>query len=222
MTAYRDISQTQYINIKTRHMKALTENKKDVARELARKYNVRLSIESLNRFTDLLQPVKFRHKTFILEAGNTSNNLMYLVKGLVRQYRPSADFDKVEDIVHEGDILTCVDSLFTHEPSQLNVQTLEPTVAYSMNYQYFKELAGEDADLGTLLFSIIESIIIKKEKIYHLLDSTPIERYMALLHDDSEIIRRTPLKYVASYLRMAPETLSRVRNAINKRESSNT
>lgn len=203
-------------------MKALTENKKDVARELARKYNVRLSIESLNRFTDLLQPMKFRHKTFILEEGNKSNNLMYIVKGLVRQYHSEGGFDRVEDIVHEGDILACVESLFTHTPSHLNVQTLEPTVVYSMNYQYFKELAGEDADLGTLLFSIIESIIIKKEKIYHLLDEAPMEKYSLLLHNDSEIIRRTPLKYVASYLRMAPETLSRVRNAINKSESSNT
>ncbi len=203
-------------------MKALTENKKDVARELARKYNVRLSIESLNRFTDLLQPMKFRHKTFILEEGNKSNNLMYIVKGLVRQYHSEEGFDRVEDIVHEGDILACVESLFTHTPSRLNIQTLEPTVAYSMNYQYFKELACEDADLGTLLFLIIESIIIKKEKIYHLLDETPMEKYSLLLHNDSEIIRRTPLKYVASYLRMAPETLSRVRNAINKSESSNT
>lgn len=204
-------------------MKAFLENKRDAAREIARKYNVKMGVESISMLSDMLQPVHFRHRTLILEAGDVSKDILYLVRGLVRQYHTEDDgTDNVVDIVHEGDMLVCNESLFAQQPSKLNVQTLEPTNAYGMNYKYFKNLASENKELSTLLFAIVESVITKKEEMFNLLDETPINKYLALMKRDSEVVRRTPLKYVASYLRMAPETLSRVRNTINKRESSNT
>ncbi len=204
-------------------MKAFLDNKRDAAREIARKYNVKMGVESVSMLSEMLQPVHFRHRTLILDAGDVSADMLYLVRGLVRQYHTEDDgTDSVVDIVHEGDMLVCNESLFAGQPSRLKVQTLEPTYAYGMNYKYFKNLASENKEVSTLLFAIMESVIIKKEEIYNLLDESPINKYLALMKRDSEVIRRTPLKYVASYLRMAPETLSRVRNTINKRESGNT
>ncbi len=204
-------------------MKAFLDNKRDAAREIARKYNVKMGVESVSMLSEMLQPVHFRHRTLILDAGDVCADMLYLVRGLVRQYHTEDDgTDSVVDIVHEGDMLVCNESLFAGQPSRLKVQTLEPTYAYGMNYKYFKNLASENKEVSTLLFAIMESVIIKKEEIYNLLDESPINKYLALMKRDSEVIRRTPLKYVASYLRMAPETLSRVRNTINKRESGNT
>ncbi len=204
-------------------MKAFLDNKRDAAREIARKYNVKMGVESVSMLSEMLQPVHFRHRTLILDVGDVSADMLYLVRGLVRQYHTEDDgTDSVVDIVHEGDMLVCNESLFAGQPSRLKVQTLEPTYAYGMNYKYFKNLASENKEVSTLLFAIMESVIIKKEEIYNLLDESPINKYLALMKRDSEVIRRTPLKYVASYLRMAPETLSRVRNTINKRESGNT
>ncbi len=204
-------------------MKAFLDNKRDAAREIARKYNVKMGVESVSMLSEMLQPVHFRHRTLILDAGDVCADILYLVRGLVRQYHTEDDgTDSVVDIVHEGDMLVCNESLFAGQPSRLKVQTLEPTYAYEMNYKYFKNLASENKEVSTLLFAIMESVIIKKEEIYNLLDESPINKYLALMKRDSEVIRRTPLKYVASYLRMAPETLSRVRNTINKRESGNT
>lgn len=204
-------------------MKAFLDNKRDAAREIVRKYNVKMGVESVSMLSEMLQPVHFRHRTLILDAGDVSADMLYLVRGLVRQYHTEDDgTDSVVDIVHEGDMLVCNESLFAGQPSRLKVQTLEPTYAYGMNYKYFKNLASENKEVSTLLFAIMESVIIKKEEIYNLLDESPINKYLALMKRDSEVIRRTPLKYVASYLRMAPETLSRVRNTINKRESGNT
>lgn len=203
-------------------MKAFLDNKRDAAREIARKYNVKLDVESISMLSDMLQPVHFRHRTLILKSGEVSNDMLYLVRGLVRQYHTDeSGVDRVVDIVHEGDMLVCNESLFAQQPSMLNVQTLEPTYAYGMNYKYFKNLASESKDLNSLLLAIMESVVIKKEEVYNMLDEIPINKYIALMKKDSEVIRRTPLKYVASYLRMAPETLSRVRNTINKRESDN-
>jgi hypothetical protein len=47
-------------------------------------------------------------------------------------------------------------------------------------------------------------------------DYTATERYLQVLKDDKELLQRVPLQYLASYLQVAPETLSRIRNKINR------
>lgn len=203
-------------------MKAFLDNKKDAAREIAKKYNVKMSAESINLLADLLQQVHFRHRTFILEAGDVSRDMLYIVRGLVRQYynKEGDETDHVVDVVREGYMLVCSESLFSGKPSGLNVHTLEPTYAYGMNYKDFKKLASENKEICTLLSAIMEAVVLQKDEMCNMLDGTPIEKYLALMAKDAEIIRRTSLRYIASYLRMAPETLSRVRFKVHNREGN--
>ena len=203
-------------------MRLVADNSKDAAREMARMYDVRLSFDALSGLTALLQPVKYRHRAIIQEVGETTNTLAFVAKGLIRQYKPDDDLDIVEDICHEGDLLICTESLIGQQPSELCIQTLEPTVLYELDYHELKELAGKLPEINELLCKILESRIMKQATWRHRMDKHPVERYLGLLHEDSEIVRRTPLRYVASYLRMAPETLSRVRNKVNRSEDSNS
>ncbi len=203
-------------------MRLVADNSKDAAREIARLYDVRLSFDALSGLTALLQPTKFRHRTFIQEVGERTNSLAFVAKGLIRQYKPDEELDIVEDICHEGEMLICTESLISQQPSELSIQTLEPTILYEMDYQELKELANKLPEIHELLCKMLEGCIIKQAVRQHRMDKHPMERYLDLLHEDSEIVRRTPLRYVASYLRMAPETLSRVRNKINRNENSNS
>ena len=198
-------------------MITIANTPKDAARELARKYDVRLSTESLNNLSMLLHSDRFRHRTFILKAGEQSNVLYFVTKGLIRQYKEvEGDDDLIQDIVHEGDILFFQQCILTNSPSSLNVQTLEPTILYGADYSDLRTLADSNPEINQLLFAILEATITKQMQHRDMLDMHPRERYLALMQNESEIVRRTPLKYIASYLRMAPETLSRVRNAINR------
>lgn len=203
-------------------MRLVADNSKDAAREMARLYDVHLDFEALSSLTALLQPTKFRHRTFILEAGETATTIAFVAKGLIRQYKPDDDLDIVEDICHEGEMLICTESLISEQPSELNVQTLEPTILYEMDYLELKRLASKQTEIHELLCRMLEERIMKLASRMHQQDKGPVERYLELMHSDSEIVRRTPLKYIASYLRMAPETLSRVRNKLNQREDSNS
>ncbi len=199
-------------------MITIANTPKDAARELARRYNVRLSSESLNSLAMLLHSDRYRHRTFVLKAGEQSNILYFVAKGLIRQYKEIGkdNDDVIQDIVHEGNILFFQQCLLSDTPSSLNVQTLEPTILYGAEYSDLKALADTTPDINQLLYTILEATIKKQNKHLDMLDMHPRERYLAFMEDESEIVRRTPLKYVASYLRMAPETLSRVRNAINR------
>jgi len=200
-------------------MRLVVDNAKDAAREIARIVDMRLSFDALSSLTALLQPQKYRHRTFIQTPGETTTTIAIVAKGLIRQYQPTDEQDAMYDICHEDDILFSMESLISQTPSPLYIQTLEPTIIYAIDYQELKQLATRLPEISELLTRLLERYIMRMAARQHYLDLTPVERYLALMDIDSEIIRRTPLKYVAWYLRMAPETLSRVRNKLNKTEN---
>lgn len=203
-------------------MRLLVDNSKDAAREIARIVDMRLSFDALSNLTALLQPRKYRHKEHIQQAGDITENIAFIAKGLIRQYKTTDELDSTEDLCHEGDLLLCMGSLISRQPSELYIQTLEPTVLYEIDYHELKMLALKLPEINELLNRILESCILKEMTRFQRQDKHPVERYLDLLNSDSETVRRSPLKYVASYLRMAPETLSRVRNEVYKRENRNT
>lgn len=200
-------------------MRLVVDNAKDAAREIARIVDMRLSFDALSSLTALLQPQKYRHRTFIQTPGETTTTIAFVAKGLIRQYKPTDEQDAMYDICHEDNILFSMESLISQTPSPLYIQTLEPTIIYAIDYQELKQLATRLPEISELLTRLLERYIMRMARRQHYLDLPPVERYLALMDIDSEIIRRTPLKYVAWYLRMAPETLSRVRNKLNKTDN---
>ncbi|MCR4836236.1 MAG: Crp/Fnr family transcriptional regulator [Bacteroidaceae bacterium] len=203
-------------------MRLVVDNSKDAAREIARLVDMRLSFDALSNLTALLSPQKYRHRTFIQKPGDTTTAIAFVAKGLIMQYIQKDDVEIVYDVCHEDDMLFNMESLISQTPSSLYILTLEPTVIYTIDYQELKLLASKLPEINELLTRLLERCIMRMTTRQHTLDLPPMERYLALMEADSEIIRRTPLKHVAWYLRMAPETLSRVRNKLNNRENSNS
>ena len=79
------------------------------------------------------------------------------------------------------------------------------------------QLAEKSFEFCKLLFAILEqSLILSQHKADTIRFETATERYLRTLRDFPDIIRRAPLHYVASYLQMTPETLSRVRSSLTE------
>lgn len=198
-------------------MITIANTTKDAARELTNKFDLKFSMETLNELAAMLQSDRFRHRTFILSQGELSNRLYFIARGLIRIYRPIKDQDdSIQEIEHEGGIIFLHQSLISHQASDFNIQTLEPTITYGLNYDELKQAATQSPEMSQLICAILEQTIEKQDRHHALLDLPPKQRYLEFLDQDPEVMRRTPLKYIASYLRMAPETLSRVRNALNR------
>ena len=195
-------------------MKALLDNRRDMVRELARLFDVRLTGDTLVRLTEMFTPAKFRYRTVIHTPDSIASRISFIQRGLLRVYTSSPDGDVVEKILHEGHLLIIEESLFHQQPSHCYVQTLEPTILYSFDYQELVGEAQHDPAVSELLLAILQENTLSYVRSHSLFNDNPRERYVKLLEADSEIVRRTPLKYVASYLHMAPETLSRVRKAL--------
>lgn len=190
----------------------MIEKKRDVAREICRSYNVTLSPEAMEKFANMLVPRKLLRGAHALAEGDICNYMYYVERGLVLQYYHKNNLAVAEYIAHEGDMVICIESFFKREPSRIAISMLEPGILYGIPHDELFEWASTSYEVCQLIFAIEQrSLIISQQKADVIRFESAKERYLRTLRENPDIVRRAPLHYVASYLQMTPETLSRVR-----------
>jgi len=107
----------------------------------------------------------------------------------------------------------CIESLFKEEPTYLQVEALEPTVIYHLPKKRLEEVALHNVNIQILYRKILEESLIQSQIHADLVRfETAENRYRRMLKLSPQVALRAPLLYIASYLQMTPETLSRVRS----------
>ena len=194
-------------------MKDLTSTTRDIARELARKYST-MTHDELDTLESILVPMKFTKGQTILAEGEVCRNIMYIAKGLVRQFYFKKGKEVTEHMSVEGGMIMCIESLFKEEPTKLQVEALEPTIMYFLPKQRLEEVALHNVNIQILYRKILEESLIQSQIHADLVRfETAQDKYKRMCKLAPQVILRAPLVYIASYLQMTPETLSRVRTA---------
>jgi CRP-like cAMP-binding protein len=194
-------------------MKEPTVNKRDIARELARKYST-MTHDELDTLESILVPMKFAKGEMILKEGQICRNIYYIEHGLVRQFYFKNDKEVTEHLGVDHTIFMCIESLFKEEPTHLQVQAIEPTLLYALPKARLEEVALHNVNIQILYRKILEeSLIISQVHADLLRFESAQSRYKRMCKMSPQVVLRAPLVYIASYLQMTPETLSRVRSS---------
>ncbi|MBR6120911.1 MAG: Crp/Fnr family transcriptional regulator [Prevotella sp.] len=194
-------------------MPNLSLTKRDVARELARRYST-MTHDELDILESVLVPVKYAKGDRILNEGDTCRNIYWIVKGLVRQFYYKNKKEVTEYMAAENTIMMSIESLFREQPSQQIIQCLEPTLIYMLPKAELEAVAMRSVNIQILYRKILEeSLIISQQRADMLRFESAQDRYQKLVKSSPQLVLRAPLVYIASYLQMTPETLSRVRTA---------
>lgn len=193
-------------------MPTLNLTPRDVARELARRYST-MTHEELDMLESILVPMKFAKGDKILAEGEVCRHIYYIVKGLIRQYYYKNKKELTEYMAAENTICMSIESLFLEQPSMQIIHALEPTVIYGLPMKDLEVVAMKSVNIQMLYRKILEeSLIISQHHADMLRFESAQDRYRRLVRESPQLILRAPLVYIASYLQMTPETLSRVRN----------
>ena len=195
-------------------MKEMLKTKRDIARELARRYST-MTHDELDILESVLVQMKFAKGEMILREGEVCRNLYYVDKGLVRQFYFKKGKEMTEYMGTEGSVIMCIESLFKEEPTHLQVEALEPVLIYALPKARLEEVAMHNVNIQILYRKILEESLINSQIHADLVRfETAQERYQKLCKISPQLALRAPLVYIASYLQMTPETLSRVRSNI--------
>ncbi len=186
----------------------------EVAKIMVSGMKCMLSREQIHELADILVCRKFKKGERILDEGEVCRSMLYLEKGLTRQFYFKYDKDLTEHIAYEGGVVICLESYLKEEPTRLMIEALEPTIAWDIPKDKIEQLALKDAEIGVWYRKLFEASLIESQVKADTLRFEPAhERYNKLLQLHPEILKRAPLVYIASLLQMTPETLSRVRSA---------
>ena len=188
--------------------------KRDIARELARKYST-MTHDELDVLEDLLVPVKYGKGERILSEGEVCTGISYIEKGLVRQYYIKNGKEVNEHLGVDHSIFMCIESLFKEEPSHLQVEALEPTLVYILPKAKLEAAAMRNVNIQMLYRKILEESLIQSQVHADLMRfETAPNKYKRLCEMNPQVVLRAPLTYIANYLQMTPETLSRIRSNV--------
>ena len=195
-------------------MKEPILTKRDIARELARKYST-MAHDELDILESILVPMKFARGETVVNEGEVCDAIYYVERGLFREYYYKNNKEVTEYLAVDGNVFMCIESLFQNEPSKLIVEDLESSVVYALPKDRLEEVALHNVNIQILYRKILEeSLIISQRRADLLRFESAKDRYRKLCKLNPKVIMKAPLVYIASYLQMTPETLSRVRSAV--------
>lgn len=187
---------------------------RDIARELARRYST-MAHDELDILESILVPMRFSRGEKIVDQGDVCDSIYYVDRGMVREYYFKNHKEVTEYIAVDGNIFMCIESLFREEPSQLIAESLETSYVYALPKKRLEEVALHNVNIQILYRKILEeSLIISQRRADLLRFERAKDRYRKFCKLNPKMIMKAPLVYIASYLQMTPETLSRVRSAV--------
>ena len=188
--------------------------KRDIARELARKYST-MTHDELDILEGILEPVKYGKGEMILTEGEVCRGISYIEKGLVRQFYNKNGKEVTEHLGVDHTIFMCIESLFKEEPSRLQVEALEATLVYILPKSKLEAAAIRNVNIQMLYRKILEESLIQSQVHADLMRfETAPNKYKRLCELSPQVVLSAPWNYIASYLQMTRETLYRIRSGV--------
>lgn len=177
-----------------------------------------------NHFTQILEEIETREmwsgssllsrNEYLKVKGSLDTNLYYVEQGCMRIFVQDNTEEHTIRFAYEGNMFASLDSYFSEQPSDLYMQAIKKTSIKILTKERFQFLLEEKPSLKNNWHLILESLILQQmERERDLLTSSPLARYKRVLARSPHLFQLIPHKYIASYLRMTPETLSRLKKS---------
>lgn len=171
-----------------------------------------LSQDFWTELQGLVQDNKYSKRTILLKEGDVCNDIHFLISGFARAYHFNDGDDITSWFMKDGDVIISVQSFLKQEKSLETIELLEDCEVISLSYTSLQYLYRKYPDFNFVGRVLTEHYyMLSEQRAYSLRMHTAYQRYEDLLTSYPEIFQRAQLKYVASYLGMKPETLSRMR-----------
>jgi len=171
----------------------------------------------LEQYLEALEIVEIPKHTLLLREGQTEDFAWIIIKGLVRSYYIKDGEEICSRFNQEDQIVLSVVSFYSRNPGYEFVETLEDCTLARIHYDKLQALYQEFPEFNFHARALTEYYFSLSElRLYLLRKQSAEERYRYFIDHYPEWLLRVPLKFIASFLGMQLETLSRVRKKISR------
>lgn len=157
--------------------------------------------------------ITLERNEFLKVKGSIDTNIYYVESGSLSVFILDECEEQVIRFGYQGNIIVALDAYLTGKPSDFYIQAIKKsTVKVITKLQMDNFLSKEENNL--LWTKILEDLVLQQmEREIDILTSSPKERYRRVLKRSPKLFQEIPNRYIANYLRMSPETLSRLKKS---------
>ena len=148
---------------------------------------------------------------YLLSAGKVDSNLYLVEHGVFRIFYISEFDEQTLRFGYKGSTITALESFFNNEPSGVYIQAIKKSTVKVIPNKQLRQIISSNTDLQLAYINLLEQFALQQmEREIDILSHSPIERYKRVLARSPQLFQEVPAKYIANYLRMTPETFSRI------------
>lgn len=164
-------------------------------------------------------PVKHLEKQeMLLSAGEVSTEFFFLLEGCVRLFYEVNGEEKTAFFYTEGEFVSSYESFIRQQAARHNLQAIEASTVAVISAELAEIMLAHSPVFAHLArMAMEEELVVCQDIIATFITLSPEERYLNLLQTKAELVQRVPQYVLATYLGVAPETLSRIRNRMRDR-----
>lgn len=149
---------------------------------------------------------------YLKVKGTIDTRLYFIVSGTLRIFVLEEFEEHIIRFGYKDNFIASLDSFISEEPSDLYIQAIKKTELKVINKSTFMNfIESSEANRETWQIMLSNLILQQMERERDILTTSPLERYKRVLARSPQLFQEIPNKYIASYLRMTPETLSRLK-----------
>ncbi|HCW07859.1 MAG TPA: Crp/Fnr family transcriptional regulator [Cytophagales bacterium] len=160
-----------------------------------------------------LRKIELTKGSFLITEGKTCDHVYFLEHGCLRGYYNLDGKEITYWLAFENNFVTSFFSFISRKPSIEFIQLIEDSVLYSIDYTKLQTLYQKHGDIERMGRIMLERYYVMLEERFlanHFKEAK--DRYENLIEKSPHILQRVPLGYIASYLGITQETLSRIRS----------
>lgn len=181
---------------------------------LSEKYD--LDLDATSAFIEHLELVEIDKNLHIVEKGDFNDNFYIIRKGILRAYVPSGVSGQTLWFGYPGQAIFDVWCYNNGSLSPISIEAVIPSELYSISKNELERLCSESLSICNLVRKIFIGHATESEESFTSLFECDrgIERYLSILKRHPELLQNVTLKKLASYIHLAPQSLSRIRSQI--------
>lgn len=176
---------------------------------------ISLTPEGKNLLSDATSIQSLKKGELVLPQDSVCRHMYFIEKGLLRIYYIKDGKEITEWLALDGNFCFSIISFFQQTPSRLIIECIEDSEIIYISRDGLLQLSDRNLEMARFFRILItKSLIFSQIRMESIQFETASKRYQILLRQQPEIIRRVPLMYIASFLGITFETLSRIRAQI--------
>ncbi len=181
---------------------------------------VSLTVEEMDIIKSFFSHKVLRKRQYLLQEGDVCKYMSFVGKGLLRSYNIDEKGDEHMIVfAWEGWWISDISSFSSGEKAVFNIDAIEDSELLMITPADFEALTLK-VPIMDRYFRILfqNSLVTKERRLMSSITHTAEEKYTQLAERNPEIIQRIPQNLIASYLGLAPETLSRIKKNLASRK----